>query len=325
MAARPRRNLVVSLLYDATVNVQSLASSISASAPPHANPATSEAIATLRAHPGFAQAMRASAAGAASMYQGGHLLNWLMDDRARLVFGYFALYLHFTRDPADPTSGLTPTRMKALCTEQHICSPGRAGAMLSLMRFAGYIEPDVQGADRRQRHFVATERLINLLHARWRVHYRAVAPLLPDGAAMVAALDDPAFVRRLILAMAKRFLSGFRFLAHGPGLGLFGERSGGMLILATLVSSGEADDTVPPSRPVPISISALARRFAVSRPHVLKLIQDASDSGLIQRTGADGAHVIIKPPFAEAAQNLFAAAFLFLADCAREAMRSPRG
>ena len=89
-----------------------------------------DAVAALCAHPGLADAMRRSAGGIASMYQGGHLLNWLVDDRGRVLFGYFALYLYVTRDPADPASGLTPTRMKAMCAEFRICSAGRAGATL---------------------------------------------------------------------------------------------------------------------------------------------------------------------------------------------------
>ena len=140
------------------------------------NPATPEAIAALRARPGFAHAMRTSSVGLVAMYQGGHLLNWLMDDRGRLLFAYFALYLDASRDPADPSSGLTPTRMRTLVSEHSICSPGRATAMLSLMRFSGYLAPDVQAVDRRQRRLVATDKLRELLRKRWRLHFGAMAP-----------------------------------------------------------------------------------------------------------------------------------------------------
>jgi hypothetical protein len=283
------------------------------------NPATPEAIAALRAHPRFPEAIRASAAGLVALYQGSHLLNWLMDDRGRLLFGYFALYLHFTRDPTDPSSGLTPTRMKAGCAEFEICSPGRAVAMLSLMRFAGYLAP-APTADRRVRGLVATDRLINLLVERWRVHFAALAVLRPEGEAALASLDDPSFVRHLVIAMTDRFRAGFRFLTHAPGVGLFGERNAGMLILTTLLTAGEQGDTVPPQRPVPVSISRLARAFSVSRPHVLKLIRDAADEGLIARDDADGGRIVILPRLAEATQDLFASMFLFYVDCTREAL-----
>lgn len=284
--------------------------------------ASPAAVAALRAQPGFAEAMRTSAKGLVAMYQGGHLLNWLMDDRGRLLFGYIALYLHATRDPADSASGLTPTRMKAMCVDFDICSPGRAGAMLSLMRFSGYLTPDIQIVDKRQRRLVATEKLYDLLRARWRLHFSAIGPLLPDGAALLSALDDPAFDRALVVAMVARFRAGFRLVHSAPGLGLFGERNAGMLILTSLITAGAEDDTVPPQRPVPISIAALARRFKVSRPHVLKLIRDAADEGFLERIGADSGMVVLKPRLAEATQNFFATTYLFLADCAREALQA---
>lgn len=284
-----------------------------------------EAIAALRAHPGFPAAMRVSAAGLVSMYQGGHLLNWLMDDRGRLMFGYLALYLHTSRDPDDASSGLTPTRMKAMCVEFDFCSPGRAGAMLSLMRFGGYLTPDTQVLDRRQRRLLATPKLYALLRARWRLHMEAAAPLLPDGAALLSALDDPAFDNALVAAMMERFRAGFRFMHAAPGLGLFGERNAGMLILLSLITAGAPDDTMPPQRPVPISIAALARRFSVSRPHVLKLIRDAADEGFLERIDAEGGRVIFKPRLAEATQTLFATMYLFFTDSARQAARACAG
>ncbi|MDI1344715.1 MAG: hypothetical protein PSV22_11525 [Pseudolabrys sp.] len=288
------------------------------------NPATPEEIGALRAEPGFAGAMRTSAASLTEMYQGGHLLNWLMDDRARLLFGYLTLYLHYTRDPADPTSGLTPTRMKIMSAEQGICSSGRTTAMLSLMRFGGYLAPDVS-ADGRQRRLVPTGKLLDMLQARWRVHFGAMAPLVPDGDAMMTALSEPDFGPRLVVGISKRFLAGFRFLTHAPDLGLFAERNAGMLILASLLTAGEPGDAMPPQRPVPISISALARRFSVSRPHVLKLIRDAAAAGLITRIGADGDHIMIQPRLADAAQNFFATMYLLFADCARDALRAGPG
>ena len=283
------------------------------------DPATPAAVAALRAQPGFGATMRASATGLVAMYEGNHLLNRLMDDRARVLFGYLTFYLHFSRDPADPASGLTPTRMKLMAAEHDICSAGRTTAMLSLMRLAGYLAAD-ESVDRRQRRLVATDRLLDLLRARWRVHFAAMAPLFPDGEAMLAGLPDPSFTRALVIIMAERFLAGFRFLSHAPGLGLFGERNGGMLILASLLIAGADDDTMPPSRPVPLSISALARRFAVSRPHVIKMLRDAGADGSIERSGPGGESIVLSPSLAQAAQNFFATMFLFFADSARQAM-----
>lgn len=278
--------------------------------PPGAVPP--EAISAVKAEPGFAEAMRTSAAGLVQLYQGSHLLNWLMDDRGRVLLGYFALYLHFTGE-------LTPTRVKTLCVEFGAASPGRVGVMLNLMRFSGYLAP-APASDRRLRGLVATDKLIALLVGRWRLHFAAMTPLICEGRAALERLEEPAFIRALTMAMFDRYRAGFRFLIHAPDLGLFGDRNAGILIASHLVSSGDKDDTVPPAKPVPVSVTALARRFAVSRTHVLTLLRDAAAEGLIERAGSQSDHIRILPRLAEAMRDMFAALYLYYADCAREAL-----
>jgi hypothetical protein len=290
---------------------------VSASAP-NAVSIAPERVAALRAHPRFAQAMRESAAGIASMYHGSRLSKWLMDDRGQLLFSYYVLYLHFTRDPADPNAGLTPTRMKSICKELDICGEGRAAAMLWLMRLAGYLAPDSALSDRRRRRLVPTPRLIELLKQRWHLHFAAMAPLFPDGEAMLRALDDPAFIGAFAVALAARFRAGFRF-SDDPALLRLVEHNAGMMLFGTLVARGAADDTVPPARPVPMSISALARRFGASRVHVIKLLDDAAAANLIQRSQGEGNEITVLPRLAETLRNMFAAMYLYFADCTREA------
>jgi DNA-binding MarR family transcriptional regulator len=210
--------------------------------------------------------------------------------------------------------------MKSLCVELDVCSPGRAAAMLSLMRFGGYLEMAPATRDLRQRPLVATGKLVALIANRQRLHFSAMAPLFADGAELLRALDRPDFISGLVAAMARYYREGFRLVTHAPGLELFGDRNAGILILASLLIAGEPDDTIPPRRPVPISISAMARRFKVSRPHVLKLIREAEAAKLVERTGAQGERILITERLAEGAQNLYASMYLFLAACGREAM-----
>ena len=282
--------------------------------------AAPEAVAALRAQPHFAESMRASAAGMLAMYRGGRLVNWLIDDRGQLLFSYYALYLHFTREAGDPTSGLTPTRLKSICTERGICSAGRVTAMLHLLRWAGFITPDTNIADRRRRPFLATPRFVELLHARWRLHFAAMAPLLPDGEDLRHALDDPAFLRAFVIAMESAFRTGFRF-TNDPQLHRIIDRNAGILIMASLVAGGAADDTVPPSHPVPVSVSALARCFAVSRVHVMGLLDEAAAAGVLMRGQAEQNHVLVLPPLADELRDFFARMFLCFAACARVALK----
>jgi len=98
-----------------------------------------QAAAALCEHPNFAQAMRAVLAENVRLYGGNRILNYVGFDRGRLVVAMLAFYLHASRRSDDPASGLTAQRLKSLCVEQDVCSPGRARTMLSLLRLFGYV------------------------------------------------------------------------------------------------------------------------------------------------------------------------------------------
>lgn len=271
-------------------------------------------IATLRRHPGFRRATRAMARSLSQIPQGAPLLKTLMDDRGRMLFSHLALHCHYSRDD-DPSSGLTPTRMKQLCVELDVCSPGRVTAMLALMRLGGYLAPDPDASDRRRRRLVATPRLERLLRERWRANFSAAALLFADGERLMGRLDEEAFVRALVAAMFGRFRAGFRLLQHTPELRLFGDRNAGMLVLSKLVADAGDD-----ASPIAISISELSRRFGASRVHLAKMIRDAVAEGLLARAGDEA--ITLTPALWDAVEMFFANAFLFFFDSLREAARS---
>src|SRR5262249_10637453 len=102
--------------------------------------------------------------------------------------------------PTDATSGLTAHRLKALCAEQDVCSPGRARAMLSLLQLFGYIAP-APGSDRRYKLLAPTALLTAFLRERWRAMFAAIALLKPEGAAARAALARDDFLAALTRAV----------------------------------------------------------------------------------------------------------------------------
>src|SRR5690242_17648468 len=94
----------------------------------------------LMALPGFADGARASAAAMTELYRGSSLLNAVVNDRGRFVIASMALYLHFLGE-RDPSVRLTAGRLKAAAVGQGVCSPGRAAAVIALMRWGGYLAP----------------------------------------------------------------------------------------------------------------------------------------------------------------------------------------
>ena len=99
---------------------------------------------------------------------------------------------------------------------------------------------------------------------------------------------------------------------------LFVDRNAGIMLLSSLLLAGDADDIYPPTLPVPVSSSALSRRFGVSRAHVRRLLQDAESQGLLERL--DGDRVRLLPRLRQGASDFMALQFLLVADCAQGAL-----
>jgi hypothetical protein len=278
------------------------------------------AIAALRGHPGFQAAMREDVRTTMALYRANRLINSVMNDRARALFTQIALHLHFA-PRTDGRSGLTISAMKDACAENGLCSRGRCEAMLLLMRASGFFAagPD---DDKRRRPLVPTAKLLSLQRERWAGHFIALRHVLPEADAYLSLLDDPAFVANYGFEIGRGWLAGVRVLEHSEDLLVLTERSAGMMLLYSLCAAGRADGPFPPTDAVPLSINALATSFAVSRKHVLTMIRDAEEAGLLRRGGAGNNEVTILPRAREGLEAFFATMLLYLAGCAERARRS---
>ena len=289
---------------------------------PH-GPLSAAAVAGLRDDPRFPQAIRTLAGGMLALYRGNRLLNVLINDRGRMIIGYLALYLHEGAAPDGRGSGFGVGQLKALCAAAGIASPGRTVAMVAMMRMAGYIASAPAPNDRRRNILVPTEKLRAAHRDRWKSVAEAVRVVNPDAAAAFA-LGEPEFEAAYVRRTAGCFLDGLRVIDIVPDLQLFLDRNAGLMILFSMLLAGEGDDTVPPKRPIAVSISAFAGRFGVSRVHVRTLLRDAEAAGLIARSGDNHSRVVILPRLADAARTFFATMLLLVAYCAVEARADAR-
>lgn len=276
-------------------------------------------IAALQKHPQFEAACRAMSSGVVELYQGNRLLNTVVNDRGRIVIGFISLYLHFGMQENDPRSGLTLSRLKAICVEQDVCSAGRAEALVAVMRLFGYLEPAPDAADRRVRRLVPTEKLIASYQERWERVMAALGRIRPEGNAALAAIRRIEFVSALVRQFTEHFLAGIRIIDHSPDLTLFTDRNAGLMVAFSLLLDS-CDDGFTPARPVTVSISALSRRFGVSRVHVRKMLRDAADEGFIARPEGEEGPVVIQPKMTQATHTFLATIFLFVAHCADTAL-----
>jgi hypothetical protein len=276
-------------------------------------------IAALVAHPGMPAALRMFCQGMVDLFEGSRLLNLVVSDRGRVAMSLMAIYLDAGFDPGNPLSGLTVNRYKAQCAAAGLCSPGRAAAMLGLMRFAGHLQPPARTQRGQPLRLIPTEKMLGSLRERWRRIFGALAQIRPEGEIGLARLDDPAFAKVLVRKLVDLFLARERPVAHGPDIELFVERKGVLVLLMSLMLAATPDDDMPPRGPMAVPVAALARRFAVSRAQVKDIIDSAVATDLLTPAGADRAAYVMTPRLRNSLLGFFAALFVLVADGIAEA------
>jgi len=273
-------------------------------------PLSAEAVAALRAHPLLPNAVCAAAGAFVAIARRPPVI---INDLGRLVIGNLALYLHYSRDPADPSSGLSAGRLKALCAAQNVCSKGRAHAVMALMRNAGDLVPATCQVDQRLRLLVPTEKLIKACRQYWEALFRGTAVVIPRRSDAIAALQCEDVLAAFLQVFGGYFCAGMRMFRLGQGLTPFAQRNAALAILLGLLVASEQDGGAGLPATVRTSTAELARRFGVSRPQVMRVLDKAIEASLVERA-PDGLHITVLPRLWSLTQDFYVTAFL-LCDC----------
>jgi hypothetical protein len=270
-------------------------------------PLSAEAVAALRAHPLLPNAVCAAAGAFVAIARRPPVI---INDLGRLVIGNLALYLHYSRDPADPSSGLSAGRLKALCAEQKVCSKGRALAVMALMRDSGALIPATCQVDQRLRLLVPTEKLINACRQYWEAIFRGTAVVIPRRSDAIAALQYEEVLAAFLQVFGGYFCAGMRMFRLDAGLTSFAQRNAALAILLSLLVASEQNGRAGPPVTVRISIAELARRFGVSRPQVVRVLDQAVEASLVHRSAPDCLEVTVLPRLRTATEDFYVTAFL---------------
>lgn len=276
-----------------------------------------ETIEALRAHPRFREAAAAAASSSVEFYQGNWIANRVLNDRARFLITQICMYLHYTRRPEEPSSGLTATRLRDICIAGKICSAGRAEAMLLMMRAGGYLLRETVAEDKRVRRYVPTEKLVGQVRERQKGVLRAIDMLQTEPRFVAALESDPQFYPRFVSNLAESFIAGFRLYHFVPELDRIFDRDAGLIMMMSVFLTDPACSGFAPEQNV--SVFGLARRFNVSRAHVRAVLGDAERIGMIER-GEDVAKPL--PPLIEAMEKLLATGFAYSSSCAERALQN---
>jgi hypothetical protein len=270
-------------------------------------PLSGEAVAALRAHPLLSKAVCAAAEPVVAIARNPPVI---INDLGRLIIGNLALYLHYSRDPADPGSGLSAIRMMALCAEQKVCSKGRVLAAMALMRNAGDLVPATCQVDQRLRLLVPTEKLIGACRQYWEAIFRGMAMVIPGRSDAIAALYCEPVLAAFMQVFGGYFRAGMRMFKPGKGLTPFAQCNAAYAILLSLLVASEQDGTAGSPAIVRISTTELARRFGVSRTQVARVLDMAVEASLVERSGPDGRYITVLPRLRRVIQDFYVSAFL---------------
>jgi len=277
-----------------------------------------EAIARLRAHPRFGEATKYIAGALTDIYEGNRIMNTMLNARARGQIGYLVLMMQASPSQY-ATQGLTMARLKAACTKLNYCSPNRVESIMAMMRLFGYVRFENDPYDQRVKVIVPTGKLINTYIERWRRHFQAMTFLMPEGEMGLAALEHPDFQRAFLREISREYSAGLRVADAAHEIDTFLDRNCGMMVLLFLVSLGVPDGESPGGLRVAVSISVLARRFAISRAHVRKLLTDAEAEGLILGASGDAPVTVLRRAM-EGFEKFYASTFLTFAMAIRGAI-----
>jgi hypothetical protein len=231
---------------------------------------TDETFAAVRSHPDFRSAVEQAAADGVAHFQGlDPAYQWILKDIGRASICFTALTLHLM-------DGLTVQSLTAACVEGQLSSAGRVQQVVRRCQDIGEMTVAPGSGLWTRRPMRLGDGLVRVLRARATVDRNAALRLAPELASAAALADtDGGFVDYLlcIATIVTQRRDYFAFEASLP-LSLFLEREAGMLILFDLIGAQSADrerllETAPISR------YALARRYAVSRAHINKLLAES--------------------------------------------------
>jgi AraC-like DNA-binding protein len=280
--------------------------------------------AAFRNHPQLPAAMRATAGRLVDLHSRGRLIGWFLSDRTLAILAHAAICLDADARDDDTDTGLTPGRFKSFCTRTGMCGEGRVTAILAFMRLTGHLEAETHPADRRITRLRPSDKMLETMRTRLRTQFAGAAMICPEIAPAIERLGCREFERELSQEFLKRWAIGTRFVDHAPDMRLFLERDVGVMILFALMLGADPSEPLPPEKPIPLSIAALARRFNVSRTHVLRLIRDAEAEGLMTRTGEKGEQIFFAPRLQESIKSFFAATFQLTSLCAWNSVAQDR-
>ena len=232
--------------------------------------------ARLRADPRYPAAARTFARAMLEQAEADRALESVLKDAGRNVAAKCLAYLHVT-------GGLTLPRLKALCAETGLVSPGRARTLLIYLQHLGYATALPRRGSKEPTRYEPTARFLETWHQQMRATLQSAAVIEPAALRVLNRLHVPAVFESFVRCISEAYLQGLKGIdPTDPFFRTFMHSYAGTQIVHGLVTA--ADDDFPPRDPIAFLPTETAKRFSVSRLHVRRMMDAAQQQGLIQLT-----------------------------------------
>jgi hypothetical protein len=263
-----------------------------------------QCVGALRAHPRFDEAMRCMTFGLLEFNERYQRQMQAFPDLAALALGGLAIHLH-------ATGRLYHRGLRAMMGNDGrggVISGGRATAVLWRMRSLGLIAPDSDFERGKQRSYKPQAAMVETYRGHTRATLEALALLDERATRVLEAWDDELTFVRLNSAMIELLLASIarKDVNQQPLHGVSYMAQGIPITLSVVAPAFETGAMA--EGPVTVSLSAIAQRWGVSRPHVRRIVQRLERAGL-QTDPADPQRYILTPAFRDAFERYFCASF----------------
>jgi hypothetical protein len=268
-------------------------------------------ILAFRNQPNFSEALKTYAALIPQYFADNMLLSKVVTEVWRFEMLVYTLYLHDTRDPANPRSGLTTTNLEKICAKQKCASKGRVLAILGIMRIGGYVRQKKSELDSRIKHLEPTPKFLNIVEGWNNRILQIIDAVSPAGALASAHQQNPAIGRAMRTRGAEGLLAGFKLLDPFPEVFHFVSSDGGWMLLLHCVDEALRLGEYQTIAPVSVDLAAFGKRFSVSRSHLRRLLESAYTVGLLTAPPRNGSDIRLSGQLVAAFQNCMASELSF--------------
>lgn len=271
-------------------------------------------ILAFRNQPRFGAALTAYAALMLQYFADNLLLNKVVTEAWRFEMLVYTLYLHDSRDPTEPSSGLTLTNLQRLCAIHKCASPGRVLAILGIMRIGGFLRQHKSKHDSRIKHLEPSMKFIAIVEGWNNRIFQTIDAVFPDGHLAQAHHDQPRFGWNMRRRGAESVLSGWKMLDPFPEVFHFVSSDGGWMLLLHCVAEALRESGGKIIATISVDLQTFGKRFAVSRSHLRRLLERAHDEGLLDASPRNGTEIKLSPRTVAAFLNCMASELSFYRD-----------